>query len=152
MSTLYVKKINTLRSYFFQEVSHHALARSLRLESKAAGTAWTLRRENSAQQGVSSLPLHAQIIACSLHSGGEGGSQKQIRESASQFHRMYSASLCTRKLTIEKFLTNNTAVFVPTTEHGVESPHISRVYVTSQDCCTFSPFRTKSHLVYVAHF
>ena len=45
-------------------------------------TDWNLRKEDSAQQGVSSLPLHAQIIACSLHSGGEGGSQKQIRESA----------------------------------------------------------------------
>ena len=74
-------------------MSHHALAGSLRLESKAApdATDWTLRKEDSAQQGVSSLPLHAQIIACSLNSDGEGGSQKQIRESACQFRRIDSA-------------------------------------------------------------
>ena len=65
----------------------------------SATETWTLRRENSAQQGVSSLPLHAQSIACSLRSGGEGGSQKQNRVSACQIHRIYSVSVCTRKLT-----------------------------------------------------
>ena len=58
-------------STFSGIVSHHALAGSLRLDSKAALIA-------SAQKGVSSLPLHAQITACSLHSGSEGGPQKQI--------------------------------------------------------------------------
>ena len=60
-------------------VSHHALAGSLRLGSKGspAATQWTLRKEVSAQQGLSSLPLRALVIACSLHSGGEGGPLKQ---------------------------------------------------------------------------
>ena len=82
-------------------VSHHALAGSLRLESMAAllqqlghCAERTLHRK-----GVSSLPLHAQIIASSLHSGGEGGSHKQIRESACQFHLKKSALVCTQKFT-----------------------------------------------------
>ena len=55
-------------------VSHDVLAGSLRLDSKAALMPQIgLCAEGSAQQGVSSLPLHAQIIACSLHSGCEGG-------------------------------------------------------------------------------
>ena len=63
-------------------------------EGSPDATGWTLSKEDCAQQGVSSLPLHAQIVACSLHSGSEGGSQKQIRESACQFHWIDSASVC----------------------------------------------------------
>ena len=37
-----------------------------------------LRKEDSAQQGVSSVPSHAQITACSLHSGGEGGPKSRL--------------------------------------------------------------------------
>ena len=43
-------------------------------------------------------PVDAQIIACSLHLRGEGGSHKQIRESDCQFHRIDSTSVCTRAL------------------------------------------------------
>ena len=57
-------------------------------------TDWTLRNEDSAQQGVSSLPLHAQIMACSLHSGGEGGSQKQIRKGLIASFTGYVLLLC----------------------------------------------------------
>ena len=75
----------TLCARIFQEiVSDHALAGSLRLEGK-----------DSAQQGVSSVPLHAQIIACSLHSGAEGGPKKQVLESARQLRRIGFASVCT---------------------------------------------------------
>ena len=42
------------------------------LQGSPDATDRTLRKEDSAQHGVSSLPLHAQIMACSLHSGGEG--------------------------------------------------------------------------------
>ena len=46
-------------------VSHHALAESLRLDSKAAMIRLCAEK-TLAQQGVSSLPLHAQIIACDV--------------------------------------------------------------------------------------
>ena len=54
------------------------------------------------------------------------------------------------------FLTSKTAPFVPTTAHGVECPHVSRVHVAGQNSCTFSPFGTKSieverHFVHIAH-
>ena len=54
------------------------------------------------------------------------------------------------------FFTRKTASFVPTTAHGVKSPHVSRVHVAGQNSCTFSPFGTKnteveSHFVCIAH-
>ena len=122
-------------------MSCHALAGSLRLENRGSpdATNRTLRNEDSAQQGVSSLPLHAQITACSLHSGGEGGSQKQVRESACQFYRIDAASVCTRAFMksvmankLHVFLASKNAPYVPTTANGVECPHISRVNVAGQ--------------------
>ena len=106
---------DTLRSYFFQELClitpWHGLCD------------WKARRPcchslDSAQHGVSSVPLYAQIIACSLHSGREGGSQKQICEPACQSHRIYSVCVYTRKLTrgviadaLHMFFTSKTALF-----------------------------------------
>ena len=55
-----------------------------------------------------------------MHWGGEGGPQKQIRESACKFHRIDSASVCARALMIRAianelhmFFTSKTASFVP---------------------------------------
>ena len=87
---------DTLRSYFFSKiVSHHALAGSLRLDSKAAlmPQIGLCAKKMTLHSRACHLPLNAQIIACSLHPGGEGASQKQIRESACQFHRIDSASV-----------------------------------------------------------
>ena len=47
--------------------------------------------------------------------------------------------------------------FVPTTAHGVESPHVNRVHVAGQNNCAFPPLGTKStesesHFVHIAIF
>ena len=99
-------------------------------------------RLDSAQRRLCTAGRVISPVACPNHSmfsafGRWGWAQKQIRESACQFHRIDSASVCTRALTsraianeLHGFFTSKTAPFVPTTAHGVESPHVSRVHVT----------------------
>ena len=159
---------STPMTLYARTFSGHVLSRLGRVSATGNrgspdATNRTLRNEDSAQQGVSSLPLHARITACSLHSGGEGGSQKQVRESACQFYRIDAASVCTRAFMksvmankLHVFLASKSAPYVPTTANGVECPHISRVNVAGQKRCTFSPFGTKStevksHFVHIAH-
>ena len=77
VSFLYKYTHDTLRSSFFSGncvSSRFGRVSASGKQGSHDATDWALRKEDSAQPGVSSLPLHAQIKACSLH---------QIRESAS---------------------------------------------------------------------
>ena len=91
-----LKKIDTLRSHFFQEV-HHALAGSLRLDSKAA---LMPQIGLCAEKTVHSRACHlSRCMPKSWHvlciRAVSVGPRKQIRESACQFHRIRSAPVCT---------------------------------------------------------
>ena len=154
------------RSTLFRgSVSRHALAGSLPLEQQGSPDAATeaLRKEGSAQQGVSSLPLHVQIIACPVHSGGEGGPQKHICEPAGQFRRVglgqKRAGTAMHRVVPDELLVLFVCEREPTSPvagHVAEGPRVDGVHVSCPGSGALPPLRSQSaefegHLMHVWH-